>query len=82
MPNEQMDEQQVAAYLSMDARDIIKRASRGQMPCRKVGDQKFVFRRVDLDRWVWEQMHNFNRRELAVQKMRQRQEEQSQDQAT
>ncbi len=65
MPNEQMDEQQVAVYLSMDAREIIKRASRGQIPCRKTGDQKFIFRRADLDRWVWEQMHNFNRHELA-----------------
>lgn len=65
MPNEQMDEHQVAVYLSMDAREIIKRASRGQMPCRKVGDQKFIFRRADLDHWVWEQMHNFNRQELA-----------------
>ncbi|MBN1554627.1 MAG: PTS sugar transporter subunit IIA [Phycisphaerae bacterium] len=65
MPNEQMDEQQVAVYLSMDVREIIKRASRGQMPCRKTGEQKYLFRRADLDHWVWEQMHNFNREELA-----------------
>ena len=65
MPNEQMDEQQVAAYLSMDVREIVKRASRGQMPCRNVGGQKFRFRRGELDHWVWEQMHNFDRDELA-----------------
>ncbi|MBN1942961.1 MAG: PTS sugar transporter subunit IIA [Phycisphaerae bacterium] len=65
MPHEQMDEQQVAVYLSMDVREIVKRAGRGQMPCRKTGEQKFQFRRADVDHWVWQQMHNFNRRELA-----------------
>lgn len=65
MPSEQMDEQQVAAYLSMDVREIIKRASRGNMPCRKIGEQKFLFRRGEVDHWVWEQMHNFDREELA-----------------
>lgn len=65
MPHEQMDERQVAAYLSMDVREIIKLAGRGQIPCRKIGDRKFVFRRGELDHWVWEQMHHFDRRELA-----------------
>lgn len=65
MPNEQMDEQQVAVYLSMDVREIVKRAGRGQIPCRKLGDRKFQFRRAEVDHWVWEQMHNFNRHELA-----------------
>lgn len=64
MPYEQMNEQQVAAYLTMDLRDIIKYSSRGQIPCRKVGDQKYLFRRSDIDHWVWEQMHSFDSRAL------------------
>ncbi len=64
MPHEQMTELQVATYLTMDSRDIIKWASRGQIPCRKVGDQKYQFRKQDIDHWVWEQMHSFDSKAL------------------
>jgi len=64
MPHEQMDERQVAAYLSMDLRDILKWAGRGQIPSRKVGEQKYRFRKSDVDHWVWERMHNFDRKEI------------------
>lgn len=64
MPHEQMNEQQVATYLTMDLRDVIKWASRGQVPCRKVGDQKYRFRKGDIDHWIWEQMHSFDSKAL------------------
>ncbi len=65
MPHEQMNEQQVAAYLTMDLRDVVKWASRGQIPCRKLGEQKYRFRKSDLDHWVWQQMHNFDSQAIA-----------------
>jgi excisionase family DNA binding protein len=65
MPHEQMNTQQVAAYLSMDMRTVLRIASRAKIPCRKVGDEKYLFRKSDVDRWVWEQMHNFDHEELA-----------------
>jgi len=63
MPREQMDEKQVAAYLHMDAREITKLASRGQIPCRKVGGN-FVFFKGDVDHWVFEQMGDLPRERL------------------
>ncbi len=65
MPHEQMNEQQVAAYLTMDLRDVVKWASRGQIPCRKLGEQKYRFCKSDLDHWVWRQMHNFDCQAIA-----------------
>jgi excisionase family DNA binding protein len=61
MPHEQMTEQQLAEYLRLDLRQILKWAARGQIPCRKVGDEKFLFRRSDVDHWVWQRMHDFDR---------------------
>ena len=60
-----MDEHQVAAYLAMGLRKVLKLASRGKIPCRKVGERKYRFRKCEVDHWVWEQMHNFDRKELA-----------------
>lgn len=51
-----MNEQQVAAYLHMDSREIHKLASRDKIPCRKIGGQ-FVFYKGQLDHWVEERMH-------------------------
>ncbi|MCD4825478.1 MAG: PTS sugar transporter subunit IIA [Phycisphaerae bacterium] len=65
MPHEQMNEQQVAAYLSMDLREVVRMASRETIPCRKLGDQKFIFRKSQIDHWVWQQMHNFDHKTLA-----------------
>lgn len=59
-----MNEQQVATYLTMNLRDIIKWASRDQIPCRKVGDQKYRFQKEDIDHWIWEQMHSFDSKAL------------------
>ena len=64
MPGEQMNEQQVAAYLHMDMREVRKLASRGQIPCRRVSSG-FVFRKRDLDHWVEAQMHRLDKQRLA-----------------
>lgn len=64
MPHEQLDAQQVARYLHMDLRQVQKLASRGQIPCRKVGGE-FRFVKSDLDHWVELQMHTLDKDELA-----------------
>jgi PTS system nitrogen regulatory IIA component len=64
MPHEVMNEQQVAAYLRLDVREVVKLASRGQIPCRKVG-RGFQFRKGQVDHWVESQMHRLDRRQLA-----------------
>ncbi len=65
MPHEQMDEHQVAAYLALSLREVLKWASRGQIPCRKISEQRYRFRKCDVDHWVWERMHNFDSKALA-----------------
>jgi len=64
MPREQMNEQQVAAYLHMDLREVTKLASRGRVPCRKIGG-KYVFTKVEVDHWVFEQMGTLDSDRLA-----------------
>ena len=64
MPSEQMNEQQVAAYLRLDVREVVKLASRGRIPCRKVGGH-FVFRKGEVDHWVETRMHEMNKHQLA-----------------
>ena len=64
MPQEQMNEQQVAAYVHMDVREVVKLASRGQIPCRRQ-QGGFLFRKGQIDHWVWEHMHTLDRRRLA-----------------
>ena len=64
MPHEQMNEQQVADYLHMDLRELMKLASRGAIPGRKTA-KGFVFRKSDLDHWVEAQMHRLPRQRLA-----------------
>lgn len=56
MPHEQMTQQQVAAYLHLDAREVVKLASRGKLPARKRRG-KFVFTKADVDHWVEQQIH-------------------------
>ena len=63
MPREQMTEQQVAAYLNMDLREVQKLASRGQMPCRKIGG-RYVFTKVELDHWAFQRMKDMDHHEL------------------
>jgi len=64
MPHEQMDVQQVADYLHLDSRGVVKLASRGQIPCRKVGG-KFVFTKGEVDHWVEASMHQLGGDRLA-----------------
>ena len=64
MPHEQMDQRQVAAYLHMDLREVLKLASRGKIPCRRAPGG-FVFRKGQIDHWVWEQMHTLGKDRLA-----------------
>lgn len=64
MPNEQMSQEQVGAYLHMDLRELVKLASRGQIPCRKVGG-RFVFRKGDVDHWIELRMGSLGKRRLA-----------------
>ena len=64
VPHEQMNEQQLADYLHMDLREVRKLASRGQLPCRKVGGE-FVFRKGDVDHWVEARMGALDRHRLA-----------------
>ena len=64
MPSEQMNEQQVAAYLHRDLREVVKLASRGQIPCRRVGG-RFLFRKGEVDHWVETQMHEMDKHQLA-----------------
>jgi excisionase family DNA binding protein len=64
MPSEQMSEQQVAAYLHLDLRQVVKLAARGHIPCRKTGG-KFVFRKGEVDQWVESQMHEMGKDRLA-----------------
>jgi PTS system nitrogen regulatory IIA component len=59
MPHEQLNIQQAADYLHMDRRELEKLASRGRIPCRKVGG-KFLFTLGELDHWVFEQMHELH----------------------
>jgi len=64
MAHEQMGEQQVAEYLHMDRREVVKLASRGQIPCRKVGGC-FIFTKGEVDHWVESRMHTMGRDRLA-----------------
>ena len=56
MPFENMDIQQVSAYLGMDEREVARLAGRGKFPCqkRKAG---LVFCKGDVDHWVETQLH-------------------------
>jgi len=63
MPHEAMNERQVAAYLHMDVRDVIKLASRGRIPCRKIA-QGFQFRKGQIDHWIEAHLHTLDKGRL------------------
>ncbi len=63
MPHEAMTAQQVAAYLDLDVREVLKLASRGRIPCRKVGGG-FQFRKGQVDHWVEGHLHTLDRGRL------------------
>ena len=64
MPLEQMTDRQVAAYVHLDLREVVKLASRGQIPCRKISG-RFSFRKGDVDHWVESHMHTLDKERLA-----------------
>lgn len=64
MPHERMNTQQVAAYLHMDARELVKLAGRGKIPCHR-SRGVLVFRKSDVDHWVEQQMGELSRDRLA-----------------
>lgn len=59
-----MNERQVAAYLHMDVRELMKLASRGKIACRKVG-QGFQFRKGQVDHWIEAHLHTLDKGRLA-----------------
>jgi len=63
MPHEVMNERQVAAYLHLDLREVIKLAARGEIPCRKVGGG-FQFRKGQVDHWLESHIHTLDRKRL------------------
>ncbi len=64
MPHEAMSVEQVAGYLKMTAKQVVKLAARGQMPARKVGGA-FQFRKGQIDQWVETQMPELSDQRLA-----------------
>ena len=64
MPHEQMNDRQVAAYVHLDHREVLKLASRGQIPCRKIAG-KFTFSKSQVDHWLEMHMHTLDSKRLA-----------------
>ncbi len=64
MPHEQMDAKQVAEYLDMDLRKVVRLAARGKIPARKIAG-RFVFYKGQIDHWVEAQMHELSEERLA-----------------
>jgi PTS system nitrogen regulatory IIA component len=51
MPHEAMNVEQVGRYLKLTVEEVIKRASRGQIPARRVRGE-FQFLKGEVDHWV------------------------------
>lgn len=64
MLHEQMNDRQVAAYVHLDHREVLKLAARGQIPCRKVAGS-FIFHKGQIDHWLETHMHTLDRQRLA-----------------
>jgi PTS system nitrogen regulatory IIA component len=60
---ETLDIEQLAAYLSRDAREIGKLASKGVLPGRKVGGE-WRFARAEINHWLESQLHEYTESEL------------------
>jgi nitrogen PTS system EIIA component len=58
-----MDIEQLAAYLSRDAREVGKLASRGVLPGRKVAGE-WRFARAEINHWLEGQLHEYTSDEL------------------
>lgn len=63
MPHEQMTAQQVAQYIHLDYQEVVKLASRGKLPGRRVGgDWRFI--KSEVDHWVETQLGELHRDHL------------------
>jgi nitrogen PTS system EIIA component len=60
---ENLDIDQVAAYLSRDAREVGKMASRGNLPGRRVNGE-WRFARAEIQRWIENRLHECTEAEL------------------
>jgi PTS system nitrogen regulatory IIA component len=58
-----MDIEQLAAYLSRDAREVGKLASRGVLPGRKVAGE-WRFARAEINHWLEGRLHEYTSEEL------------------
>ncbi len=59
-----MNAEQVARYLKLSVREVVKLASRGRIPARKVAG-KFRFRKIQIDHGVEQQMPELSHVRLA-----------------
>jgi PTS system nitrogen regulatory IIA component len=60
---ETLDINQLAAYLSRDAREVGKLANRGVLPGRKVGGE-WRFARAEINHWLESRLHEYTESEL------------------
>jgi PTS system nitrogen regulatory IIA component len=63
MENENMDLEQLAAYLHRDLREVTKLANRGYLPGKKVGGE-WRFASSEINHWIETQMHAYTEAEL------------------
>jgi len=62
---ETLDIEQAASYLCRDVREVGKLASRGHIPCQKVGGH-YRFSRTEINRWLESQMASLNEKQLSA----------------
>ena len=62
---EQMDLDQLAAYLRRDKREVAKLVSRGHVPGRKVGGE-WRFAKAEINQWIETQLPNYNDEQLTT----------------
>lgn len=60
-----MDLDEVASFLQRDGREVMKLASRGHLPGRRVGG-RWRFDRAEITHWIEAQMHAYTEQELAT----------------
>jgi PTS system nitrogen regulatory IIA component len=62
---EQMDLDQLAAYLRRDVREVAKMVSRGHVPGRKVGGE-WRFAKAEINQWLETQLPNYSDQQLTT----------------
>jgi PTS system nitrogen regulatory IIA component len=65
MPGEQMDMEELAAYLHRDKRDLMRLASRGYLPGRKVSGE-WRFSRAEINHWLETQLPEYSEEQLSA----------------